>query len=91
MAVAVDGELGGGIGARVSVYEPGRLGAPEALLGMRDVMVSEGYSAGSAAEAHFGLGEQTVVDVRVALPGGRAVDLKGVAANRYVRIPSGCR
>jgi len=91
LAVAVDGELGGGIGARVSVYEPGRLGAPEALLGMRDVMVSEGYSAGSAAEAHFGLGEQTVVDVRVALPGGRAVDLKGVAANRYVRIPSGCR
>ncbi len=47
LEVAVDPELGGGIGARVSVYRQGGLGDPVELLGIRDIVASQGYTAGS--------------------------------------------
>ena len=90
LSLAIDAEPGGGIGARVSVYRSGGLGEPEALLGMRDVVASQGYSAGNPAEVHFGLGEVDTVDVRVELPDDSVVDLEHVAANRYLRLPGGC-
>jgi hypothetical protein len=90
LTVALGPELGGGIGARVAVYRAGGLGDPEALLGVREIVASQGYSAGSPAEAHLGLGDEPTVDVRVELPDGETVDLEGVAANRYLRLPDGC-
>lgn len=90
LTIALGPELGGGIGATVSVYRSGGLGDPEALIGVRDIVASQGYSAGSPAEAHVGLGDETSVDVRVELPGGEVVDLEGVEANRYLRLPNGC-
>jgi hypothetical protein len=91
LTISIAASLGGGIGARVSVYEPGGLGRRDALLGMRDIEASQGYSAGVAAEAHLGLGTWETVDVRVELPSGRVIELEHVHANQYLRLPHGCR
>jgi hypothetical protein len=40
--------------------------------------------------AHIGLGAATSVDVRIRLPNGRLIDLRGVAANQHIRVPGGC-
>jgi hypothetical protein len=90
LSVGVDPELGGGIGARVSVFRQGELGEPTALIGMRDIVASLGYTAGSPGVAHIGLGAATSVDVRIRLPNGRLIDLEGVAANQHIRVPGGC-
>lgn len=90
LSVEVGPELGGGLGARVGVYQEGLLGQTEGLVGMRELSVSEGYASGQQALAHFGLGDLTAVDVQVALPGGRTVDLPGLSANQHLGLPSGC-
>jgi hypothetical protein len=90
LSVSTAPELGGGIGARVTVYEAGSLGDPGALIGAREIVASHGYAAGTAAVAHFGLGAETVVDVRVALPAGEVIERTGVPANRHLRLPAGC-
>lgn len=90
VSVSVTPEEGGGIGARVEVYEAGRLGQPSALLGARDIVASQGYAAGSPPIAHFGLGDVAAVDLRVTLPGGRTLEAVRVEANRHVRLPDGC-
>ena len=90
LTISIGPELGGGIGARVAVYRAGGLGDLADLLGMRDIVASQGYSAGSLAEAHFGLGAETGVDVRVELGDGSIIDLEGLAVDRYLRLPAGC-
>jgi hypothetical protein len=89
--------LGGGIGAKVSVYRAGGLGDPKALIGQREIAATDGYTAGVPDEAHFGLGTNETVDLRVTLPPGSrelatngVIDLKQVPANRHVRLPDGC-
>ena len=82
---------GGGIGARVLVYRQGGLGDPAELLGMRDIVASQGYTAGSPADAHFGLGSETSVDVRIRLADGRLIEREDVPANQHLVLPSGCR
>jgi hypothetical protein len=90
LTISLDPEIGGGLGARVAVYRAGGLGDPEALIDVREIAASQGYSAGSPAEAHIGLGDEDAADVRVQLPGGETIDLEDVAANRYLRLPDGC-
>ena len=90
LTVSVGPELGMGVGARVSVYEPGELGLPGGLIGMREITASDGYSTGHVAEAHFGLGPARVVDVRVEFPNGEITDIEAVKANRHIRLPEGC-
>jgi hypothetical protein len=89
--------LGGGIGAKVSVYRAGGLGDPKALIGQREIAATDGYTAGVPDEAHFGLGANTAVDVRVKLPPGSrglgtnsVIDLRNVPADRHLRLPNGC-
>jgi hypothetical protein len=80
-----------GLGWRVEVYRSGGLGDPASLLGAREITVTQGYSAGVAPIAHFGLGDETEVDLRLAPPGGaepRVVER--VTANQHVRVPDGC-
>ena len=97
LSLSVGQALGGGIGARVSVYRAGGLGDPKALIGQREIAATDGYTAGVPDEAHFGLGTNETVDVRVTLPPGSrglaangVIDLKQVPANRHVRLPDGC-
>jgi len=60
-----------GIGSQVRLYAAGKLGQPDALLGMREIAVGYGYASGQEAIAHFGLGEVQTCDVEVTLPHGK--------------------
>ena len=44
-----------GIGSRIQVFESGRAGDPDALLGMHEINIGTGYASGHTALAHFGL------------------------------------
>jgi hypothetical protein len=91
LEVSVGAEQGFGIGWRVEVYAAGRVGEAEALLGAREITVTQGYSAGVAPIAHFGLGEETSADVRLTPPNGVAAsDLLGIGADQHLRFPGGC-
>jgi hypothetical protein len=72
-----------GMGARVEIFEPGRLGAADALLGTSEISTGYGYSSGQEAIVHFGLADRDRVDLRVTLPhGGAVIERPGVAANQ---------
>ncbi len=76
-----------GVGDVVEVYQAGGLGQPDALLGARPLMATQGYGAGAWPGAHFGVGEETTVDLRVVRPGGQPpIDVTGVAVDRHLRI-----
>src|SRR5215217_121846 len=97
LSLSVGQALGGGIGAKVSVYRAGGLGEPNALIGQREIVATDGYTAGVPDEAHFGLGTNAAVDVRVTLPPGSrglatngVIELKNVPADRHLRLPDGC-
>ncbi|MGH8952682.1 MAG: CRTAC1 family protein [Acidimicrobiia bacterium] len=84
--VAVGPEHGFGIGWRVEVREPGG-----ALIGAREITVTQGYSAGVAPVAHFGLGDLQEVDLRLVPTGGaEPIDLPAIAADQHLRYPAGC-
>lgn len=79
-----------GAGATVLVYEAGRSGDTDELIGARPLSSSRGYSSGSEFLAHFGLGARDAVDVVIAMPDGTTISAAGLAANgRYV-LPDGC-
>jgi hypothetical protein len=97
LSVSLGRALGSGIGAKVDVYRVGGLGNRSALIGQREIAATDGYTAGVPDDAHFGLGANTAVDVRVTLPPNSrglatngVVDLKNVQADQYLRLPSGC-
>jgi len=78
-----------GIGARVRLYPAGKLGDPAALLGSREIATGYGYASGQPAQAHFGLGAATEVDVEVLLPHGKGtLTRKAVKADQRVTIQS---
>lgn len=79
-----------GIGTTVWVWEAGRLDDLDALLGMREIVVSQGYTSGNLPVAHFGLGETAAVDVRIVSPDGTSIAVTDVGANQHIRIPGGC-
>jgi hypothetical protein len=90
LSVSVGPGFSGGIGAHVTVFRAGGLGGRGSMLGTREIIASVGYAAGVPSQAHFGLGSESVVDVRVELPDGEVMDLTGVRANRHLRLPAGC-
>ena len=57
-----------GIGSKVKIYSPGRLGDPAALLGCQDINIGYGFSSSQEPIAHFGLGNLTECDVEIILP-----------------------
>lgn len=57
-----------GIGATVRIYKPGQSGKKDALLGIKSISVANGYSSGTAAEAHFGTLGYNIVDIVVTMP-----------------------
>lgn len=90
LEVSVGPDRSFGIGWLVEVFESGGLDEPEALLGAREITVTQGYSAGVAPTAHFGLGDVTAVDVRLTAPGGETHEITGLEANQHARFPDGC-
>jgi hypothetical protein len=76
-----------GIGSKVKVYPAGKLGEAAALLGYREISAGYGYCSGQEAVAHFGLGQETKVDVEVSLPHGKGtLTNKGVAVNQRITM-----
>ncbi len=84
---AAEGVNRQGIGALVRVYEPGRCGEREALLGAREIAVGYGYASGQEAVAHLGLGTYEHCDVEVLLPHGRGRIVRAeAAANQRMQV-----
>ena len=75
-----------GLGTRFLVYQPGKLGDPQALLGMAELNIGHGYASGQPAECHFGLGDVRRVDVIARFPNGKTVDRRDVASNQVVTL-----
>jgi hypothetical protein len=85
LEVSVDADNGWGIGWRVEVFDG------QDLLGAREITTTQGYSAGVAPVAHFGLGEVETVDIRLIPPGDvDEVTLSAVGADQHLRYPNGC-
>jgi hypothetical protein len=78
------GQPGAGIGAVVTVSAGGE------VVGRQEIGVGGGYSSGRLPVSHFGLGQETVVDVTIALPDGTTSDLAGIDADQHIRWPAGC-
>jgi hypothetical protein len=79
-----------GIGSVVRVYRAGQAGQPAALLGVREMNVGYGYASGQPAVCHFGLGQETRVDVDVALPNGQTLSVRNCEVDRvhtFDRLP----
>jgi enediyne biosynthesis protein E4 len=74
-----------GVGATVRVYRAGRAGDPTHLLGRGDITLGNGYSVGEEALAHFGLGNESRVDLVVRWQ-GRTETLENAAVNRYMTV-----
>ena len=97
ISLSVGKPLGSGIGVQVAVFRAGGLGDPNARIGKREIAATDGYTAGVPDEAHFGLGANTEVDLRVTLPPGTqahaqtdVIELRNVPADRHLRLPDGC-
>ena len=76
-----------GIGAKVKLYYPGKLGQPQALLGYQEIGISQGFCSSQEAVAHFGLGDLARCDLEVVLPFGRGIVRKeNMAANQRITV-----
>jgi hypothetical protein len=76
-----------GVGARVSVYAPGRAGAADALLGVQLIEVGNGYCSGRPATAHFGVPGYQQVDVVVQMPcDGAVLKASNVRTNQILTV-----
>jgi hypothetical protein len=92
LEVSVGSDLGFGLGWRVEVYRAGGDQGVASLIGVREITVSQGYSAGVAPVAHFGLGDVEDVSLRLIPPGAaEAYVLEGIEADQHLRFPDGCR
>ena len=85
--LAPDGVNRQGIGSLVRIYPAGKLGQAGSLLGCREIAVGFGYASGQEAAAHFGLGDQTKVDVEVILPHGKGrITREGVTGDQRLEV-----
>ena len=76
-----------GIGTKVRLYRSGHVGRADALLGYREVHISNGFCTGTEAVVHFGLGEASVCDVEATLPHGKGVIRRtGVKADQLLTL-----
>jgi hypothetical protein len=74
-----------GVGARVSVFEAGRMHEPSARIGQREIVIGTGYASCEEAAVHFGLGERRQCDLEVRWQ-GRTVRRANVAAGQRLTI-----
>jgi len=58
--------------------------------GQQEISVGGGYSSGRLPVAHFGLGQDTVVDISIKLPDGTVTELPNITADQHLRWPEGC-
>jgi hypothetical protein len=84
--VAGSGRLNAmGLGARVTVFEAGRMNDLSARIGQRDVVIGTGYASCEEAAVHFGLGDRRACDLEVRWQ-DRVVRRTNVAAGQRLII-----
>lgn len=69
---------------RIAVYRAGHSGEPEHLLGWREVSCGNGTFNTNPLEQHFGLGDQTRVDLIAQFPNGRRIEQLGIDAGQLL-------
>ncbi len=80
-----------GVGTVVEVYQAGQMGSPAGLLGRRELLAGRGNAAGGLPRLHFGLGDETVVDLLVRPPrGGTVIERRDTAADRRYCFGPSC-
>ena len=79
------GDLGG-FGSKVTVYQPGRLGDPNCILGYQESVSNYSYLCQNQTALHFGLGSFDTCDLRVLLTDGRSLNYRNVPADQILRI-----
>ncbi|MBI4663369.1 MAG: CRTAC1 family protein [Verrucomicrobia bacterium] len=75
-----------GIGAKIRVLRSAKTRSAGKLLGYQEVAVGYGYASGQPALCHFGLGDETEVDLQIIFPNGAKVERAGVKANQLLKI-----
>ncbi|ARN57017.1 FG-GAP-like repeat-containing protein [Sedimentisphaera salicampi] len=70
------------IGTRIELFEPEN----GERIGTRGIYAEHSYKSGSPLEAHFGLGENELAEVRVFLPSGEKFTLREVKADQYLDL-----
>ncbi len=75
-----------GIGTRMWMYPAGRYDQAGSLLGYREIMAIQGYQSQTSLVQHFGLGQNTAVDIKVKLPSGKILSYLNVSADRLYNI-----
>ncbi len=83
--------VGAPVGSTVEVFEPGRAGDADALVGAQPVVANGGYGAGYRSEVWFGLGPLEGVDVRITSPAGSdnfggSTVVEAVAADQRISL-----
>jgi hypothetical protein len=74
-----------GIGTRILVYPPGRLGDRTAIHACQEIAVGFGYASGQEAIAHIGLGDLATCDVQVIWPHAKgSIERRGVNADQRI-------
>lgn len=76
----------GALGARVALFESGRVGKTEFLRGFRVVQGATGYCSQDPATQHFGVDSSGVYDVRVEFGDGTAVTRTGIRPGQTLRV-----
>lgn len=84
VAVSGRGTTPMGLGTRVSVYEAGKAGDPNSLLGCQEIQTGYGYASGQPAIAHLGVGERTKIDLVLEMPHAGKVVLANQLVNRRI-------
>jgi hypothetical protein len=74
-----------GLGARVTIYETGRMSDPAARLGQRDIVIGTGYASCEEAAAQFGLGDRSSCDLEVRWQ-GRTLRRTNIAAGQRLTL-----
>lgn len=79
------------LGTVVEVYRAGESDRSGALVGRQELVVGKGNAAGGSSRLHFGLGDETSIDVVVRPPRGGAVpELHDVAVDRRHCVGRDC-
>jgi hypothetical protein len=76
-----------GIGSRILVYPPGKLGDTASLIACHEIAVGFGYASGQEAVAHIGLGDLESCDVAVILPHGKGrIERRSIQSNQRISL-----
>jgi hypothetical protein len=76
----------GAFGARVYVYDAGRLDDPAGFRGLREAQSANGYCAQNSPVLHFGVPAGNTYDVKVKFLDGTTVTRLGVQATQRISI-----